>query len=111
MNHSPFPILEFDPDRRAKLCPEQPDAPLLPEKCVITFFREALEELVRERTFPPSLIFIPKLWICPSTGWSGVVSRYASLFPLPPRRVRSAHWKNCMHWVQRNSWSAAAPAA
>ena len=53
MNHSPFPILEFDPDRRAKLCPEQPDAPLLPEKCVITFFREALEELVREQNLSP----------------------------------------------------------
>ena len=53
MNHSPFPILEFDPDHRAKLCPEQPDAPLLPEKCVITFFREALEELVREQNLPP----------------------------------------------------------
>lgn len=53
MNYSPFPILEFDPDRRAKLCPEQPDAPLLPEKCVITFFREALEELVREQNLSP----------------------------------------------------------
>lgn len=53
MNHSLFPILEFDPDRRAKLCPEQPDAPLLPEKCVITFFREALEELVREQNLSP----------------------------------------------------------
>lgn len=53
MNHSPFPILEFDSDRRAKLCPEQPDAPLLPEKCAITFFREALEELVREQNLSP----------------------------------------------------------
>ncbi len=53
MKHSSFPILEFDPDCRAKLCPEQPDAPLLPEKCVITFFREALEELVREQNLSP----------------------------------------------------------
>ena len=49
MNHSPFPILEFDPDRRAKLTPECPATPLLPQRCVITFFREALEELVREQ--------------------------------------------------------------
>lgn len=53
MHTSPFPILEFDPDRRAKLWPEQPDVPLLPEKCVITFFREALEELVREQGLKP----------------------------------------------------------
>ena len=53
MNHSPFPILEFDPDRRAKLTPERPAAPLLPQRCVITFFREALEELVREQQLEP----------------------------------------------------------
>lgn len=53
MQVSPFPILEFDPDRRAKLCPERPAIPTLPQKCVITFFREALEEIVRERGLQP----------------------------------------------------------
>ena len=44
-----FPILEFDPTREAMIEPSKVIAPLdLPEHCVICFFTEVLEKIVRE---------------------------------------------------------------
>ncbi len=48
MSETPYPILEFDPERQAILNPRlkgalQPED--LPDRCVLTFFREVLERL------------------------------------------------------------------
>lgn len=43
-----YPILEYDTDRRAKIQASGLLPKTLPAKCVITFFREALDKIVRE---------------------------------------------------------------
>ena len=47
-----YPICEFDTSRESLIRPSDFLAKTLPEKCVITFFRRELEELVRENQLP-----------------------------------------------------------
>ena len=49
---SEYPICEFDTGRDPLIRPTDFLAKTLPEKCVITFFRRELEELVRENQLP-----------------------------------------------------------
>ena len=49
---SEYPICEFDTGRDPLIRPADFLAKTLPEKCVITFFRRELEELVRENQLP-----------------------------------------------------------
>ncbi len=46
------PVCEYDTDRQALIRPADFLRKCLPEKCVITFFRKELEQLVRERGLP-----------------------------------------------------------
>ncbi len=49
---NPIPILEFDPSREPKIKATNIVTPCLPELCVITFFREALNKLAEEESLP-----------------------------------------------------------
>jgi hypothetical protein len=52
MELSSAPILEFDPTREAMIEPSRVfQARDVPEHCVICFFREAIEKVVRENLF------------------------------------------------------------
>lgn len=47
-----YPILEYDDDRQAKIQAEGMLPKTLPERCVITFFREVLDKLAAEQDCP-----------------------------------------------------------
>lgn len=47
-----FPVCEFDTDRNAVICAENFLEKVLPEKCVLTFFRKELNALVQENNLP-----------------------------------------------------------
>lgn len=50
MNNHPYPILEFDPTREAIIEPSQVIPPEdVPQHCVICFFAEIIEQLVKEK--------------------------------------------------------------
>ena len=52
MTHADYPILEHDSSRQAMIRAEDFLTPTLPEKCVLTFFHDALEKLAAERRWP-----------------------------------------------------------
>ncbi|MHA1473983.1 MAG: nucleoside phosphorylase, partial [Promethearchaeota archaeon] len=44
-----FPILEFDPNQKALLNPSELVKPInIPNRCVITFFQEIIDKLVKD---------------------------------------------------------------
>lgn len=47
-----YPICEFDADRSSLIAPADFLEKILPERCVITFFRKELDELVAEKQLP-----------------------------------------------------------
>ena len=51
---NPYPICEFDTSREALIRPEGflEELSPLPPRCVITFFRRELQQLVEERQLP-----------------------------------------------------------
>ena len=49
---SKYPICEFDTCKKTIIQPTSVLAERLPEKCVITFFRKELEQLVHENELP-----------------------------------------------------------
>ena len=52
MLEHPYPICEFDPNRSALITPSDFVEKTLPPKCVITFFRRELNQLVEENALP-----------------------------------------------------------
>lgn len=48
LNNNKFPILEFDTNRAAKISADSFLKKTLPEKCIITFFRDVLDSIVKE---------------------------------------------------------------
>jgi len=49
---NPYPVCEFDTDRDPIIKPTDFLEKTLPEKCIITFFRKELEQLVEEQKLP-----------------------------------------------------------
>ncbi len=49
---NPYPVCEFDTNRNAIIKPTDFLKKILPEKCVITFFRKELEQLAEEQKLP-----------------------------------------------------------
>lgn len=53
MLYDRYPILEFDPDPTAKIMASNHDGIRLAQRCVITFFREAIQAIVEENHLQP----------------------------------------------------------
>ena len=50
MKRMPFPILEFDPERKAILEPSEHHGKIdIPDRCVICFFQDVIRSLLKEK--------------------------------------------------------------
>lgn len=60
IRNNDIPILEFDSDREAKITAASFLNKILPEYCVISFFKEAINKIVKKKIAGLSGIYILK---------------------------------------------------
>ncbi len=93
----PYPICEFDADGEPLIKPGDFLTKTLPPKCVVTFFRKELTQLVEQKELPVIGQLHSEVLDIPIYRYSDI-HFYVTVFKLHKRAVRFSA-ENVLYWI------------